>query len=81
MNKWKLWIFIALILAIMVPFVSGCAYEAPPPRPAAPPPPRPGWVWIEGHWEGPPRHWVEGHWERVTPVPPPQPVPVPPPPP
>lgn len=29
------------------------------------PPPRPGWVWISGHWEGP--VWIPGHWEPTHP--------------
>ena len=41
----------------------------PPPRVVAVPAARPGYVWVQGHWEqrGRRHHWVDGFWTRSRP--------------
>jgi hypothetical protein len=72
MNKWLLKFFALLIcLGLSFGIIIGCASgpPGPPPPPKAavkkPPKPRPGAVWVKGHWAWRRGRWVwiSGHWK------------------
>jgi hypothetical protein len=60
------------VLPLLLSPLAGCYVAArPAPHPApvyeATPGPRPGWVWIAGHWQwnGRRQVWIRGHWRAV----------------
>ena len=73
-QKWI--VKIGLVITLVV-ILSGCTTKSAPAKIEPPPPPRPGWVWIPGHWEGTgqDRNWIPGEWQPAPPVPPPPPKP------
>ncbi len=55
---------LVLLGSLMAGSLDACVVRArPAPVYEVVPAPRPGYVWIRGHWEG--GFWVRGHWRVV----------------